>query len=118
MNFLADESVDRQIVELLRQDGYSVDYVAEMNAGICDDAVVDLADKARTVLITADKDFGEIVFRRHLRLPGVVLLRLSGLLPSTKGDIVLSAVREHADMLANAFTVISSAGIRIRRKSH
>ncbi len=57
MNFLADESVDKQIVERLRQDGHSVRYVAEMDPGISDDAVLDLADHEATLLLTVDKDF-------------------------------------------------------------
>ena len=37
MNFLADESVDRQIVDALREDGHAVLYVTEMDPGISDD---------------------------------------------------------------------------------
>jgi hypothetical protein len=40
MKLLIDESVDRQIVERLRQDGHDVLYVAEMDPGISDDAVL------------------------------------------------------------------------------
>jgi uncharacterized protein DUF5615 len=45
VNFLADESVDRQIVDRIRQDGHLVRYVAEMEPGISDDAVLDLANR-------------------------------------------------------------------------
>jgi Domain of unknown function (DUF5615) len=45
MNFLADESVDRQIVDRLRQDGHMVWYVAEMEPGISDDIVLGLANR-------------------------------------------------------------------------
>lgn len=45
MNFLADESVDRQIVERLRQDGHQVWYVAEMEPGVSDDVVLNLANE-------------------------------------------------------------------------
>ncbi len=34
MNLLIDESVDRQIVARLRQEGHEVSYVAEMEPGI------------------------------------------------------------------------------------
>ena len=44
MNFLADESVDYQIVDRLRQEGHLVRYIAEMEAGICDDVVLNLAN--------------------------------------------------------------------------
>ncbi len=52
MNFLADESIDRQIVDRLRQDGHAVRYVAEMEPGISDDIVLDLAHQEADVLLT------------------------------------------------------------------
>jgi predicted nuclease of predicted toxin-antitoxin system len=57
MNFLADESVDRQIVDVLRGDEHLVLYVAEMDPGIDDDEVLDKAEEDSAILITADKDF-------------------------------------------------------------
>ena len=50
MNFLADESIDRQIVDHLRQDGHAVRYVAEMEPGISDDKVLDLANQEADVV--------------------------------------------------------------------
>ncbi len=60
MNFVADEGLDRQIVERLRQDGHTVSYVAEMDAGISDEAVLQLANDQNALLLTSDKDFGEL----------------------------------------------------------
>ena len=87
MNFLADESVDRRIVDRLRQDGHLVGYVAEMEPGISDDTVLDLANQEATLLLTADKDFGELVFRQRRLMPGIVLIRLAGLSPTRKAAI-------------------------------
>jgi hypothetical protein len=52
MNFLVDESVDKEIVEALRHKGYSVGYIAEMEPGISDDAVMDLANTIHHLLFT------------------------------------------------------------------
>ena len=79
MNLLIDESVDRQIVEELRRDGHNVAYVAEMDPGISDDAVLSVANNMTALLVTADKDFGELVFRRRQINAGVLLIRLAGL---------------------------------------
>jgi len=73
LNYPADESVDWQIVERLRQDGHQVWYVAEMESGISDENVLDLVNKERHLLITADKDFGELVFLQR-RLSQVLFL--------------------------------------------
>ena len=63
MNLVADESVDGPSVERLRQDGHAVFYIAELDPGIDDDAVLDEANRSGALLITSDKDFGELVFR-------------------------------------------------------
>ncbi len=68
MNLLADESVDRPIVEQLRQDGHDVLYVAEMEPGIPDDVVLQRANEHQALLVTEDKDFGELVYRVSSRL--------------------------------------------------
>jgi len=115
MNFLADESVDRQIVVRLRQDGYLVSYVAEMEPGIADEAVLDLANQEAALLLTADKDFGELVFRQRRLAPGIVLIRLAGLSPASKAEIAARGINEHVSELSQAFTVITPGAIRIRR---
>ncbi len=115
MNFLADESLEAQIVDRLRRDGHLVWYVAEMEPGISDDIVLDLANQQEAILLTADKDFGELVFRLHRISSGVVLSRLSGLPPSTKADIVSRAINQHLDELPGSFTVLTPIAIRIRK---
>lgn len=62
MKFLADENVDGQIVERLRLEGYNVRYIAETDAGISDNEVLDMANREGLLLLTADKDFDELVF--------------------------------------------------------
>ncbi|MFH1604292.1 MAG: DUF5615 family PIN-like protein [Pseudomonadota bacterium] len=64
MKVVADEGVDRPIVARLRQDGHEVDYTGEMDPGIDDDRVLSHANQRHALLITADKDFGEFVFRQ------------------------------------------------------
>ncbi len=96
MNLLADEDVDRPIVERLRRDGHHVEYVAEMQPGLSDDAVLDLANQQEALLLTADKDFGELVFRQGRATCGVILIRLAGVSPDRKAEIVSSALAAHA----------------------
>lgn len=117
MNLLADESVDRPIVDRLRQDGHTVLSVADLDPGIDDNAVLRLADRNRALLLTADKDFGELVFRMGSIHTGVVLTRLAGLSPETKARIVSAAFADHGNELPSAFSVVSSGRIRIRRRT-
>ena len=84
MQILADESVDNEIVLRLRRDGHDVGYVAEMSPGIMDEEVLVLASDESTLLLTADKDFGELIFRQGYVKRGIVLYRLAGFLHKKK----------------------------------
>jgi hypothetical protein len=66
--------------------------------------------------VTADKDFGELVFRQGAVHSGVVLLRLAGLTNATKGEIVAEVCRLRGAELIGSFTVISPGQVRIRRR--
>jgi hypothetical protein len=77
MRFLADESMPGPAVAALRAHGHDVLWVRESKPGASDAVVLELAQRDRRVLVTADTDFGELAF--HSGLPaecGVVLVRL------------------------------------------
>jgi predicted nuclease of predicted toxin-antitoxin system len=116
MNLLADESVDRHIVERLRHDGHCVLYIAEMSPSVSDDVVLEQANLEDAVLITADKDFGELVYRQGRIHSGVVLLRLAGLSPMSKAEATSAALRDRGLEIQEAFAVVSPRNIRIRRR--
>jgi predicted nuclease of predicted toxin-antitoxin system len=116
VNLLADEGVDVAIVRRLRADGHDVEYVAELAPGVTDDEVLSRANDDRRLLMTVDKDFGELVFRLGSVSVGVVLIRLSGLTSSRKADVVSDAIREHGEQMFEAFTVVSSGVVRIRQR--
>jgi predicted nuclease of predicted toxin-antitoxin system len=116
VNFLADESVDRQIVERLRLEGHFVSYVVDLDPGLSNGDVFEMANQKNAVLLTADKDFGELVFHQRLINEGVILIRLAGLSPTHKAGIVAAAIKNHLSELPQAFSVISHGAIRIRRQ--
>ena len=115
MRYLADESVGRPIVDALRRAGYEVDSIAELSLGASDLDVLAQANRQSVVLITEDKDFGELVFRGRQPNPGVVLLRLSGLTRQRKIAIAVKVFADRAADFAGAFTVVTDAGVRVRR---
>lgn len=116
MNFLADESVDHPIVLRLREDGHDVLSIAEMEPSITDETVLSRANQRQDLLLTEDKDFGELVFRQRLVMVGIVLIRLEGLSLATKANIVSHTIQEYGQELFGAFTVISPGSIRIRHR--
>lgn len=116
MNLLADESVDEPIVQRLRREGIDVSYVAEMEPGISDELVLHRSNEGNALLLTADKDFGELVFRDNRTARGVILVRLAGLSAEKKAAIVAGAFADHASDFPNCFAVISANRVRIRRR--
>jgi predicted nuclease of predicted toxin-antitoxin system len=114
MNLVADESVDRPVVERLRADGHDVIYIADLQPGATDDIVLQTANDRGAVLVTADKDFGELVYRLRRVTSGVILIRLAGLSLDAKAETVSTALGEHAAEMAGGFSVIAPGNVRIR----
>ncbi len=79
--------------------------------------MLDEANARSALLVTADKDFGELVYRLGRVHAGVVLIRLAGLSPAAKAEAVSQLFRDHATELPGAFCVIASGSVRIRRPS-
>jgi predicted nuclease of predicted toxin-antitoxin system len=115
VKIVADENIDQQIVDRLRSDGHEVLSIADLDPGIDDDAVLLKSRESNSVLVTADKDFGELIFRQHLLHSGVMLIRLSGLKPEWKAELVALAFAKHADELSQGFAVLSRRALRLRK---
>jgi predicted nuclease of predicted toxin-antitoxin system len=113
--FIADEGVEKEIVVTLRQD-YDVLYVAESMQGANDDMILEQANNTGRILVTLDKDFGELVFRLQQLHTGVVLCRLQGLTIEEKCLLVKNTINNYESELLHSFTVIQPKNIRIRKK--
>lgn len=115
MKILADENLESEIVAALREAGHSVSDIKEMTPGVGDPDVLALANEALALLITNDKDFGELVYRERLFSNGVILLRSGKLEIEERIEFLIDVLREHDEELLRAFTVITPAGVRIRK---
>jgi hypothetical protein len=114
LRFLADESCDFAVVRALRAAGHDVTAVAEFAQRSEDAVVADLAILDARILLTEDKDFGQLVYARAQPLGGVILLRFpagarSGAQP------VLDLINRDPDRLSGSFIVLSPGRMRIRR---
>ncbi len=115
MRLLADESVDFPIIARLRRDGHEVASIADESPGIRDELVLARAWADGVILLTGDKDFGELVYRQRLPHAGVLLFRLSGVDEPDKSEVVALAVAVHGTLLPSAFSVLTPETLRIRR---
>ncbi len=114
MNFLADESVDFPIVRSLRENNFTVDYISEIKPDISDEKVIKLARQKSRVLITADKDFGDLTYRGNKISEGIILYRLSGMHNLDKAELIVSIIKNHISELKGSFTVITKDHTRIK----
>ena len=114
-SLLADECIDREVVDALREQGFDVLYVAELAPSIPDDEVLAMAVAADALLITSDKDFGEIVFRQNRLHSGVLLIRLAGVDAHLKAQLTVEILRERDTELLGNFSVLERDRFRVRR---
>jgi hypothetical protein len=116
MRWLADECVDAGLVDQLREAGHDVSYIAETASGASDATVLNRANAEDRLLLTEDKDFGDLVFRSRRDVPGVVLLRLR-LNPggkSTKWPRLAAAISRFGAGIHGRYVVVETHRIRSR----
>ena len=100
---------------VLRENQFEVISISESFFGKPDDVVLEIAVQEQALLLTEDKDFGELVFRLQKQNHGVILIRLSGLPSETKASIVLRSIQENLEQMRHAFSVIDYNFVRIRK---
>ena len=103
--FLADESCDYSVVRALARAGYEVLAVADISPRANDESVVGLALREGRILLTEDKDFGQLVHASGLQSVGVILLRFPAGARSRIGEVVADLVERRGDDLIGRFVV-------------
>ncbi len=115
LSLLADENIDQRLVSSLRLAGIFVYSVAESSPGISDEEVMRLSENLSAMILTDDKDFGEIVFRKQRSCRGIVLLRLTGVDYSRKADHVIKVIDRYGSEMIGKFVVITAERVRMRK---
>ena len=115
MRFLADENIPAPSVRELRAGGYDVSTVAPELRSAPDEAVLAVARTQQRMVLTFDRDFGELIFRRGTRGGlGVVLFRVVPRTPTEPADLLLSLLKQPGVNLAGQFVVIDREKVRRR----
>jgi predicted nuclease of predicted toxin-antitoxin system len=113
MKFLADESCSGPVIRALLEAGHDVASIAQVAMGASDEQVLERALNEQRVLITEDRDFGELVYARGRQSAGVILVRFHSSARRAKPATVVSAVEKLGFRLQNAFTVVQPGRVRI-----
>ena len=115
MKFLADENFPRATVHALRENHFEIAWVTEDHPGSPDQDVLARCAQNQFTLLTLDKDFGELVFRRGLPAEcGVILFRVDAESPAQFTEIALAALRSRDDW-NGFFSVVGGGRIRMRQ---
>lgn len=114
LGFVADENFDFSVIKRLRADGYSVLAIAESFFSISDPQVLQIAVDRQAVLLTEDKDFGELVHRLRMPHCGILLVRLFNIDSAEKAKRVSDVVDDRHEELINSFSVMTNDQLRIR----
>jgi predicted nuclease of predicted toxin-antitoxin system len=114
MRLLADENFPGPAVRALRSLGHDVAYAKETMRGAPDRAVLRSAQAEGRVLLTCDKDFGELAFAARLPAQcGVILFRLGGSSPSQDNERMVRVLTGRDDWAGN-FAVVTDTRVRLR----
>lgn len=116
MRFVADENINPMLIERLRQDGHQVYSIFESARGLTNGAVLELANLLQAILISEDKDLGELVMGLEQPAVGVVLIRLpdNRLSEQEQTERVAQVVTQCEGQLHGALTIIKPEGTRFR----
>jgi len=115
VRWLADECVSARLVGRLREAGHDVAYVTEANPGADDREIVDWANRDGRILLTDDKDFGELVVRQKRAVPGLVLMRTDGDDYRETWQRLAAAIERLGDNMLGRYTVIGPVRFRSRK---
>jgi predicted nuclease of predicted toxin-antitoxin system len=116
MRFLADESCDFAVVRSLRAAGHDVIAVASAQPGAADAVVIDLAVRERRVLLTEDRDFGQLVYSTGLPSAGVIYMRFPAQARESLASAVSQYVARAGDQIVDRFVVVQPGRVRVSRR--
>jgi len=114
VRWLIDECVDAALAACLKGAGHDIIYMAEVAPRTADAGVMKRATDENRLLLTEDKDFGDLVFRQVLRVPGLVLVRIDPLQRALKVTRLMAAVEHFGEDLFGRYTVIEDVRFRSR----
>ena len=114
MRFLVDENISNLVRSALLGAGFEVSALEQGQRGSDDTVVFALAEQEGRIVITEDRDFGELVIRRRLPVAGVLLIELEELSNASEAERVLAVVTSLQEGLIGHLVVVEPSRTRIR----
>jgi predicted nuclease of predicted toxin-antitoxin system len=114
LKLLFDVGVSKKAEVHFKKLGFDVLGIRNINASMKDTDIMDLAVKEGRLIITMDKDFGELVFNSKKLHSGVLLLRMEDANWKQKIDVLSEIFNKHSKDIAGKFSVYQDKKLRIR----
>lgn len=112
MRFLVDECTGPRVSSWLTQQGHEVHCIYEKARGSSDVEILQKALTENWILVTNDKDFGELIYRTGKAHHGIIFLRLTDESSAAKIEAIRLLLNQYADRLLNAFVVVTESKVR------
>jgi predicted nuclease of predicted toxin-antitoxin system len=113
IKFLADVNVEKAVVEYLLEKKYDTKWIPEYNCEMLDDELLHWANIENRVIITNDKDFGELIFLQKKISTGIILFRVREQRAENKVNLIKHLLENFSEKILNHFIVITGEKIRI-----
>ena len=115
LRFLVYFGVSKKAEQWLQKEGHDTKNVRDINPRMPDKEILKIAVSEKRMVITMDKDFGELVYNSKLLHGGVLLLRLEEARSDEKVEIIKKILEKHSDKLFNNFCVFKDGRLRVRK---
>jgi predicted nuclease of predicted toxin-antitoxin system len=117
LRFFVDAGVGRSVEQSLHEEGHDVKAVRDVDPCMKDEEIIRMAAWEKRIVITMDKDFGELVYHSSMRHCGVLLLRMEDAAAAKKVQIVQHILANYGDQLTDSFCVFQNNKLRIKKIS-
>ena len=114
VKFIVDVGVGRSVEEWLKSQEFTIVTIGSINPEMKDTEIIQLANMEDAIIITMDKDFGELVFKEKNKHKGILLLRLEDAMSEEKLAVIQNIIPEHLKKLKNNFSVYQNGKLRTR----
>lgn len=114
LRFIVDVGVGKGVEEYLSEAGFDTKAVRDIDPHMEDEKIIQIAASEKRIVVTMDKDFGELVYHSSMKHSGVLLLRLDSATGSEKLLVVEHIMTNYSDRIQNCFCVFQGNKLRIR----
>ncbi len=112
IKFLANVNVEKPLIDFLNEKGFDIKWITNIDKRMPDDRVCEIANSEQRIIITNDKDFGEIIFYQKKIVYGIILLRVKGQNSSEKIILLEKLLENYSDKIINHFVILTKKKFR------